>query len=156
MFEQITRVPLIFSGPSIKQNTRVSELVQWMDIGPTILDLAGCESPKMEAISMLPALQGGHWQGRDYLFCEQVGDMVLTEVKFMSMIRSKSGNWSTTSTRKKGNFITLLMTQLKTKIFGTMRCTNHRKSCSFPNYLIGELRASFITPTVGFTKTKFN
>jgi len=89
MFEQITRVPLIFSGPSIKQNTRVSELVQWMDIGPTILDLAGCESPKMEAISMLPALQGGHWQGRDYLFCEQVGDMVLTEVKFMSMIRSK-------------------------------------------------------------------
>ncbi len=89
MFEQITHVPLIFSGPSIKQNTRVSELVQWMDIGPTILDLAGCESPKMEAISMLPALQGGHWQGRDYLFCEQVGDMVLTEVKFMSMIRSK-------------------------------------------------------------------
>ena len=89
MFEQITRVPLIFSGPSIKQNTRVSELVQWMDIGPTILDLAGCESPKMEAISMLPALQGGHWQGRDYLFCEQVGDLVLTEVKFMSMIRSK-------------------------------------------------------------------
>ena len=89
MFEQITRVPLIFSGPSIKQNTRVSELVQWMDIGPTILDLAGCNSPKMEAISMLPALQGGHWQGRDYLFCEQVGDMVLTEVKFMSMIRSK-------------------------------------------------------------------
>jgi arylsulfatase len=89
MFEQITRVPLIFSGPSIKQNTRVSELVQWMDIGPTILDLAGCESPKMEAISMLPALQGGHWQGRDYLFCEQVGDMVLTEVEFMSMIRSK-------------------------------------------------------------------
>ena len=89
MFEQITRVPLIFSGPSIKQNTRVSELVQWMDIGPTILDLAGCNSPKMEAISMLPALQGCHWQGRDYLFCEQVGDMVLTEVKFMSMIRSK-------------------------------------------------------------------
>ena len=89
MFEQITRVPLIFSGPSIKQDTRVSELVQWMDIGPTILDLAGCNSPKMEAISMLPALQGCHWQGRDYLFCEQVGDMVLTEVKFMSMIRSK-------------------------------------------------------------------
>ena len=89
MFEQITRVPLIFSGPSIKQNTRVSELVQWMDIGPTILGLAGCNFPKMEAISMLPALQGGHWQGRDYLFCEQVGDMVLTEVKFMSMIRSK-------------------------------------------------------------------
>ena len=88
MFEQITRVPLIFSGPSIKQNTRVSELVQWMDIGPTILDLAGCESPKMEAISMLPALQGGHWQER-LAILRSWGDMVLTEVKFMSMIRSK-------------------------------------------------------------------
>ena len=38
---------------------------------------------------MVPALKGDQWQGRDYLFCEQVGDMVLTEVKFMSMIRSK-------------------------------------------------------------------
>ena len=89
MFEQITHVPLIFSGPSIQQGTRVSELVQWMDIGPTILELAGCTPPKMEAISMVPALKGDQWQGRDYLFCEQVGDMVLTEVKFMSMIRSK-------------------------------------------------------------------
>ena len=60
-----------------------------MDIGPTILDLAGCNSPKMEAITMVPALRGDDWQGRDYLFCEQVGDMVLTEVKFMTMIRNK-------------------------------------------------------------------
>ena len=89
MYEQITRVPLIFSGPSIQENSRVSELVQWMDIGPTILDLAGCNSPKMEAITMAPALRGDDWQGRDYLFCEQVGDMVLTEVKFMTMIRNK-------------------------------------------------------------------
>ena len=59
------------------------------DIGPTILDLAGCNSPKMEAITMAPALRGDDWQGRDYLFCEQVGDMVLTEVKFMTMIRNK-------------------------------------------------------------------
>ena len=89
MFEQITRVPLIIAGPSIQKNARVGELVQWMDIGPTILELANCESPKMEAISMKPALEGRNWHGRDYLFCEQVGDMVLTEVKFMTMIRGK-------------------------------------------------------------------
>ena len=90
MFEQITRVPLIISGAGIKQGAKINELVQWMDIGPTILDLAGCETPSMEAVSMRPALQGDEsWKGRDYLFCEQVGDAVLTDAKFMTMIRDK-------------------------------------------------------------------
>jgi len=90
MFEQITRVPLIISGAGIQEGAKISELVQWMDIGPTILDLAGCETPSMEAVSMRPALQGDEsWRGRDYLFCEQVGDMVLTDAKFMTMIRDK-------------------------------------------------------------------
>jgi arylsulfatase A-like enzyme len=90
MFEQITRVPLIISGPGIQAGAKINKLVQWMDIGPTILDLAGCESPSMEAESMLPALKGDEsWKGRSYLFCEQVGDMVLTDAKFMTMIRDK-------------------------------------------------------------------
>ena len=89
MFEQITRVPLIIAGPEIQQNLRIKELVQWMDIGPTILDLAGCEYPRMEAVSMISALGGKSWDGREFVFCEQVGDMVLTEVEFMSMIRDK-------------------------------------------------------------------
>ena len=89
MFEQITRVPLIIAGPKIQQNLRIKELVQWMDIGPTILDLAGCEYPRMEAVSMISALGGKSWDGREFVFCEQVGDMVLTEVEFMSMIRDK-------------------------------------------------------------------
>ena len=90
MFEQITRVPLIISGTGIQAGAKINKLVQWMDIGPTILDLAGCESPSMEAESMLPALKGDEsWKGRSYLFCEQVGDMVLTDAKFMTMIRDK-------------------------------------------------------------------
>ena len=90
MFEQITRVPLIICGPGVQENNRCSELVQWMDIGATILDFAHCETPDIEAVSMMPALQADKsWQGRDYLFCEQVGDMVLTDAKFMTMIRDK-------------------------------------------------------------------
>ena len=89
MFEQITRVPLIVCGPGIDKNKRISELMQWMDIGPSILDLGKCTKPNMEAISFLPALSGKQWKGRDFVFCEQVGDMVLTEVDFMSMIRNK-------------------------------------------------------------------
>ena len=90
MFEQITRVPLIICGSGVQENNRCSELVQWMDIGATILDFAHCETPDIEAVSMMPALQADKsWQGRDYLFCEQVGDMVLTDAKFMTMIRDK-------------------------------------------------------------------
>jgi hypothetical protein len=43
----------------------------------------------MEAISLKSPLIGNPWKGRDFSFFEQVEDMVLTEVKFMSMIRSK-------------------------------------------------------------------
>ena len=43
----------------------------------------------MEAISAVSALDGKSWDGREFVFCEQVGDMVLTEVEFMSMIRNK-------------------------------------------------------------------
>ena len=89
MFEPVTRVPLIVCGPGIDKNKRISELMQWMDIGLSILDLGKCTKPKMEAISFLPALFGKQWKGRDFVFCEQVGDMVLTEVDFMSMIRNK-------------------------------------------------------------------
>ena len=90
MFEQITRVPLIICGSGVQENNRCSELVQWMDIGATILDFAHCETPDIEAVSMMPALQADKsWKGRDYLFCEQVGDMVLTDAKFMTMIRDK-------------------------------------------------------------------
>ena len=88
MFEQVTRVPLIISGPMVKAGNITTELVQWMDLGPTILDLAGCAKPHMEALSFSPALSESAWKGRDFLFCEQVGDMVLTDVEFMSMIRS--------------------------------------------------------------------
>ncbi len=37
-----------------------------MDLGPTILELAGVPVPgSLEARTMLPALQGGKWAGRD-------------------------------------------------------------------------------------------
>ena len=61
-----------------------------MDIGPTILELAGIEPPEMlEAVSMLPALEGKDWQGRDFVFAEQAKDGILQTTDFMTMVRSK-------------------------------------------------------------------
>ena len=76
MYDAITRVPCIVWSPSrFAGGRRVDDLVQWFDLGPTILELAGCEpDPNMEAQSLLPALEGGRATQREYVFTEQGRD----------------------------------------------------------------------------------
>ncbi len=64
-------------------------LCQQMDIGPAILEMAGVTPPKtLEAISLLPAIEGQPWEGRPYVFAEQAKDGILTGAEFMTMVRS--------------------------------------------------------------------
>ncbi len=56
---------------------------------PTILDLAGVQPrTRMQARSLLPALRGEAWQGRDYVFAEHPPDGVY-HGDYMTMIRSE-------------------------------------------------------------------
>ncbi|MCA9269096.1 MAG: sulfatase-like hydrolase/transferase, partial [Planctomycetales bacterium] len=91
MYDQITRVPTVVWSPNRFEGGRtVDALVQQMDLGPTILELAGATPPEtLEAQSMLPALTGGEFPGREHLFAEQAGDHILTHCKFMTMVRSR-------------------------------------------------------------------
>ena len=92
MYEQVTRVPLIVWAPNrFTGGKKVDELVQLMDLGPTILEWAGLGVPEdWEAISLSKALEGSEeWTGRDYVYCEQARDAVLTGCEFMTMVRSK-------------------------------------------------------------------
>ena len=62
-----------------------------MDLGPTILELANVEVPdELEAVSMLSALEGADWNGRNFAFAEQARDGILTGCKFMTMVRNKA------------------------------------------------------------------
>jgi arylsulfatase A-like enzyme len=90
MYEQITRVPLIAWSPDRFPGGRtVDSLWQQMDIGATLLELAGVETPSTcEAKTMLPALYGTDWSGRTYVFSEQAKDGILTHTEFMTMVRS--------------------------------------------------------------------
>ena len=46
LFDNSTRVPLIFSGPGIENNVRIENSpVELIDIYPTLMDLTGIESP---------------------------------------------------------------------------------------------------------------
>lgn len=63
-YEQIIRVPFIWSDPAGPRGTRTSEFAQTSDIPTTILERASIEpSFGMQGINLLPAIDGG--SGRD-------------------------------------------------------------------------------------------
>jgi arylsulfatase A-like enzyme len=90
MYDAITRVPLIAWSPGrIPAGRAVEALCQQMDLGPTILELANVDvPPTLEAVSLSAPLAGEEWAGRDYVFAEQARDGILTDTKFMTMVRS--------------------------------------------------------------------
>jgi len=91
MYDTITRVPTIVWAPGrFESDRRVSSLCQWMDLGPTILELAEVEPPEsMEAKSLLPILEKKEDKLRDYVFAEHIRDGILQETEFMMMVRSE-------------------------------------------------------------------
>jgi arylsulfatase len=92
MYDEITRVPLIVHCPTRFQGgQKVDALIQLMDLGPAILEMASARLPEtMEARSILPALQeDSSWTGREYVYAEQAKDLILTDTEFMTMVRSK-------------------------------------------------------------------
>lgn len=91
MYDVITRVPCVVWAPGrFAGDVQRDELCSWMDLGPTILELAGVGVPKnFEAESLLPALTSDDWQGREYVFAEHVRDGILQGTAYMSMVRSQ-------------------------------------------------------------------
>jgi len=57
-FEEATRVPLIFSAPGQKKpGTKTDDLAEFVDVYPTLCDLAGLPIPKgLEGISLVPVM----------------------------------------------------------------------------------------------------
>jgi arylsulfatase A-like enzyme len=93
MYEQITRVPMIIWAPGRFGDARtIDALIQQMDLGPTILDWAGIPVPdSWEAQTLSPALDPqAEFPGREFVYCEQVRDGVLTGCQFMTMVRDKT------------------------------------------------------------------
>jgi arylsulfatase A-like enzyme len=90
MYDIITRVPTVVWAPGrIEGGRTVEGLCQMMDLGPTILEMAGVPvPPSMEAQSLVPALRDEPWEGRPYVFAEHGRDGILRETEFMTMVRT--------------------------------------------------------------------
>jgi arylsulfatase A-like enzyme len=82
-------VPAIFWAPGeVPQGRREAGLCQLFDVGPTLLEWAGAPlPPACQAQSLMPALRGEAWAGRDMVFAEQAGDISLTGARLFSMAR---------------------------------------------------------------------
>ena len=90
MYDVITRVPTVVWAPDrFEGDRRVDDLCQLFDLGPTVLELADVEVPdSMQAESLLPALEGEAWEGRDRVFAEHSRDGILQGTEFMTMVRT--------------------------------------------------------------------
>lgn len=73
-FEESIRIPMLAYAPGmIPPGTRVTPMVQNIDIAPTLLDVAGIEAPKSAKIdgrSFLPFLRGDSIPWRDHILYE--------------------------------------------------------------------------------------
>lgn len=55
-FEQATRIPFMFAGPGVAKNIKIDKPVELLDLFPTLFDLAGVKSPKLDGKSLTPLL----------------------------------------------------------------------------------------------------
>jgi arylsulfatase len=90
MYEPSVRVPAIVWGGGTAHGSRVDALTAHMDLGPTVLELAGIRPPEwMEARSLVPALDGAEWEGRQHVFSEHAKDAILFGTELMTMVRDQ-------------------------------------------------------------------
>ena len=91
MYDCVTRVPAIVWAPGeVRAGRREPGLCQLFDLGATVLDWAGAAMPPAcQARSLLPALRGDAWSGREMVFAEQAGDVASTGAALFSMARDQ-------------------------------------------------------------------
>ncbi|MBT6414674.1 sulfatase family protein [Candidatus Puniceispirillum sp.] len=98
MYDCVTRVPLVFWAPNwIKQQQQCGDLVQLMDIAPTILNFAGIKTPEnWEALALNKMLTDGVWDDADpettlrqYVYAELGRDHIQSGAEYVIMRRDK-------------------------------------------------------------------
>lgn len=70
-YDAVARVPLVFAGPGVSAIQEREQLVELIDLGPTLLDLAGLEPlDGASGVSLRPLLQGQSEELHETVFSE--------------------------------------------------------------------------------------
>ncbi len=92
-FEVATHVPLFIAAPGVKGGRVCDRLVEYVDIYPTLCDLAGLPKPKhLQGKSMRPLLEDVHAQHKKVVFTRFGGGDALRTVQYRYMeMRARRG-----------------------------------------------------------------
>ncbi len=90
-YEESMRVPLLARCPEIiRPGTKVEQLVQNIDIAPTILHAAGLQTPdNMDGKSFLPLLEGHNVNWRDAIFYEYYWERNFPQTPTVHAVRTE-------------------------------------------------------------------
>lgn len=80
-FDNALKVPLIVSAPGLENNTKVRSLVEFVDIYPSLCELAGLEKPShLQGDSFVPLMKGETTETKDAVYARWIkGESVKTE-----------------------------------------------------------------------------
>jgi len=97
MYEESMRVPLLVYSPGlIKPGIKIPELIQNIDIAPTILELAGIKSPgNMDGRSFVPLLKEEKVSWRDEVFYEYFWERPFPHTPTVFGVRTKKYKYMT-------------------------------------------------------------
>lgn len=81
--------PFVVFGPKVPKGTKSDSLVSSIDVGPTVLELAGVKSdPRIQGVSFTPVLQDPKATVRDYVFAEHNWHMYQAHERMV-----RTGDW---------------------------------------------------------------
>ena len=79
-YDGALRIPLIFRGPGVPANLAIDELVEIVDVMPTLLAMLGIPLPKgNQGISLVPTMEGG--PGRDLIYMQATTNRMIRTKK---------------------------------------------------------------------------
>ncbi|MDA0711754.1 MAG: sulfatase-like hydrolase/transferase, partial [bacterium] len=104
MYDAATHVPAVVWSPGrFEGGRRIDGLCQWIYLGPTVLEMAGLQPAQtMEAISLLPSLNGVDQKLRDTVFSE-----FPAQGGMMTMVRSRAWKLANFSNQPYGQLFDL-------------------------------------------------
>jgi iduronate 2-sulfatase len=80
-FEKVLRVPLVLKAPGKKQNLKTDALVEYVDVYPSLCELAGLEKPfHLQGKSFVPLADNPNQTWKEEVYCRWIrGETVVTK-----------------------------------------------------------------------------
>ena len=91
VYDDVTRVPLIFTGPGAPAGLEIPDLVRHVDVAPTILDLVGVEAPDGfggDGRSLLPLVKGEKLETAP-AYMEATGHNLRSPTRWIASVRTE-------------------------------------------------------------------